>query len=341
MDNDGSDNGHDNSATTSVSIVAQFWSQIFLFAMTLGLSATVEFHHIRKQCTTRRGIYAIACGVLLQYTVMPVAGLFTVMMLHHYFSDDDDDHDDEGSSVSSWQFTTAMGLSVLILCCSPGGSYSTWWVAQCNADLALSVTMTTASSILGLLVLPFNLLLTTHFAYPNNKDNNENEKNGDDDTVHDQVNVMALLDFRSLLSSLTVVIAAIAMGMTLAYVMDQRQSSRVPSLSSSSSSSSTPSSSSCRWGGGNFHTWMNRLGNTSGLCLVVLGLVVGNHHDGEDPDDSNPSSSLLAQPWPLYAGVVLPFTVGLYLPHLVGRRWMGLSKPETVAVAIECCYQNK
>ena len=116
MDNDGSDNGHDNNAT-SVSIVAQFWSQIFLFAMTLGLSATVEFHHIRKQCTTRRGIYAIACGVLLQYTVMPVAGLFTVMMLHHYFSDDDDDHDDEGSSVSSWQFTTAMGLSVLILCC--------------------------------------------------------------------------------------------------------------------------------------------------------------------------------------------------------------------------------
>eukprot|EP00977_Amphora_coffeiformis_P029288 scaffold39829_cov206-Amphora_coffeaeformis.AAC.3 len=312
IDDDGGGHFYDSTTTGTAQV---FLSQLCLFAMTLGLSATVEFHHIRRQCTTRRGVYGIACGVLLQYTVMPLAGLCTVAALHRVCPPD--------------AFTAAMGISVLVLCCSPGGSYSTWWVAQCNADLALSVTMTTASSILGLAVLPFNLLVTTHLAYYHHHHDDDDDVNSGDGGGGG--NVLALLDFTTLLSSLALVITAIALGMTLAFLMDQRRASQ--------QHDATPSSSSC----GNFHDWMARLGNTSGLCLVILGLVMGNHDN--DDDDGNPSSSssssLFAQPWPLYVAVVLPFVMGITLPHWFGRRWMGLSKPETVAVAIECCYQNK
>ena len=279
----------DNHQEASSFGTAQLLSQLFLFVMTAGLSATVEFQHIVDRLRGGNQ-YAVWCGVGLQYTVMPAAGLCTVLLLQHAAAD---------------SFTPAMGITLLVLCCSPGGSYSTWWCSQWNADLALSVSMTTCSSILGILILPLHLLLTTQVAYGG------------------QTAVLALIDFPALLVSLAVVVTAIAVGLTSAYVFD---------------------------GTHGFHTTANRLGNTSGLCLVVLGLIMGRPHDSDDETtfveeptngSSHHSSSLLSQPWSLYVAVALPCVIGLILPNYICRRWMRLSKPETVAVAIECCYQNK
>ena len=51
------------------------------------------------------------------------------------------------------------GVTLLVVTSSPGGSYSNWWCSLLNADLALSVAMTTASTILSLGLLPLNLII--------------------------------------------------------------------------------------------------------------------------------------------------------------------------------------
>lgn len=277
------------SASSSATAQA-VWSQVFLFAMTLGLSATVEFRELRHRVSQADYKYKIACGVGLQYLVMPVAGWLAVVLLQA--------HPD---------FTPAMGITLLVLTSSPGGAYSTWWVAQWNADLALSVAMTTVSSFLGVVLLPLNVLITTKLAYSTT----------DDDT---NASVLEIIEFGTLLQSLIVVIAAIFAGIMLGYIGGER----IPK----------------------FTTWMNRLGNASGLCLVGLGLAMGNQNDNSQvqvTESIQHSSSwqILTQPWPLYAAVAIPFIIGLALPHWICRRCMQLSKPETVAIAIECCYQNK
>ena len=271
---------------------AQLLSQLFLFAMTLGLSATVEFKYLRQRLSNT---FAIACGVGLQYTVMPLAGLLTVWWLR--------------STTPS--FTPAMGLTLLVLCCSPGGSYSTWWVAQFNADLALSVAMTTISSILGVVLLPVNLYLSTTLAYGTQASD-----------------IVELIDFGTLLQSLAVVVTAIGVGLGVGYVWDTPQ----------------------------FHDQMNRLGNVSGLCLVALGLYMSHNSGGSTHPDmsvasggvpsshdmaTNESSSSSSLAWPFYVAVALPCLIGIILPNFVAHYWLRVSKPQTVAIAIECCYQNK
>eukprot|EP00957_Ditylum_brightwellii_P066894 5076933-Ditylum_brightwellii.AAC.1 len=58
-----------------------------------------------------------------------------------------------------------MGVTLLIVTASPGGSYSNWWCSLFNADLALSVAMTALSTLLSAIFLPANLLLYAYFAY--------------------------------------------------------------------------------------------------------------------------------------------------------------------------------
>jgi hypothetical protein len=55
-----------------------------------------------------------------------------------------------------------LGIEAVILMLttsSPGGSYSNWWCFIFNADLALSVAMTTVSSIASVFMLPLNLAI--------------------------------------------------------------------------------------------------------------------------------------------------------------------------------------
>ena len=64
-----------------------------------------------------------------------------------------------------------------------------------SSDLALSVTMTAISTILAVVMLPLNLYIYTPLAFND-----------------DQVDVMEILDFRALTTSLIVVISAIGLG---------------------------------------------------------------------------------------------------------------------------------
>ncbi|XP_076035669.1 ileal sodium/bile acid cotransporter-like [Oratosquilla oratoria] len=54
-------------------------------------------------------------------------------------------------------------LGVLIVSCSPGGSFSNFFTYWCDGDLALSILMTACSSLVALGGMPFNLWLYSRY----------------------------------------------------------------------------------------------------------------------------------------------------------------------------------
>jgi predicted Na+-dependent transporter len=142
---------------------------ILLFALVFGMSATVDINCMKEQVRNRG---AILTGIALQFVVLPLLGfaVVNIMNLPH-----------------------GLGITLLVLTSSPGGSYSNWWCSMFNADLALSVTMTAISTVLSTVMLPLNLLVYAKYSY--------------------EADVIAILDWMSLFVALVIVISAIALGL--------------------------------------------------------------------------------------------------------------------------------
>jgi predicted Na+-dependent transporter len=151
------------------SIWIELLSAVLLFSLVFGMSATVEIAHMRKQAHNST---ALLIGVSLQFIILPLVGFLTVQLL---------------------SLPAEVGITLLVITSSPGGSYSNWWCSMFNADLALSVTMTAVSTLLSTLMLPANLVLYTKFTY--------------------SAAVVKTLDWRALFISLTVVIGGICSGL--------------------------------------------------------------------------------------------------------------------------------
>ena len=103
----------------ALNTLAEVTTNLLLFLLIFGLSASVDIKNLVRQLHNKS---AILLGVGMQFVVMPLLGYFSVLALK-----------DHG-------FSPAMGLTLLIVTASPGGSYSNWWCSLFNADLALSVT---------------------------------------------------------------------------------------------------------------------------------------------------------------------------------------------------------
>jgi len=105
------------------------------------MSATVDIGQMRKQL---RNWKAVMIGLSLQFVFLPFVGFCIVKML---------------------RMDAAIGVTLLVVTSSPGGSYSNWWCSLFNADLALSVTMTGISTLLSVVMLPLNLIIYTSTTY--------------------------------------------------------------------------------------------------------------------------------------------------------------------------------
>jgi hypothetical protein len=160
-----------------------------------------------------------------------------------------------------------------------------------TADLALSVAMTTVSSILSIGLLPANLFLYTYLAYG---------VTGDDS----QESVVQALDFGALFITLGIVMGAISSGLYAGYVWDYPK----------------------------FHVWANRFGSVCGILLILCSLFLASGADGAE-------NNFWSQPWAFYVGVAFPCLLGIAVANIIARS-VRLSPPETVAISIECCYQN-
>lgn len=164
---------------SKLAVFSAVMSNIFLFFLVFGMSATVNVNDLKHQLTNK---FAIGTGVAMQFLVMPLLGFVAVCIF------------------SGHGFTKAMGISLLVVTASPGGSYSNWWCSTFNAELALSVAMTSVSSLLSIAFLPANLLLYGWLAYG---------------VVQGQenINIVAALDFGSIFVTLGVVLGAILSGL--------------------------------------------------------------------------------------------------------------------------------
>mmetsp|Transcript_20610 Transcript_20610/g.23513 ORF Transcript_20610/g.23513 Transcript_20610/m.23513 type:complete len:414 (-) Transcript_20610:372-1613(-) len=144
-------------------------SSCLLFCLVFGMSATVDIGCMMAQMRNKRAIFA---AIILQFLVLPGLGFIVVRAL---------------------DMSAAMGITLLVITSSPGGSYSNWWCSMFNADLALSVTMTAISTLLSIFMLPLNLLIYARMSY--------------------EANVIAQLNWISIFVSLMIVVTAIGLGL--------------------------------------------------------------------------------------------------------------------------------
>jgi len=175
----------EEAAGFSFQTIAENLSNVFLFLLIFGMSATVDTKTVLGQLTNK---FAILTAVGMQFIIMPFLGYLAIVLLQAY----------GGEGLSQ-----AMGLTLLIVTASPGGSYSNWWCSTFNADLGLSVAMTAISTILSIAMLPANLMLYAHVAYGFSSDQEEG--------------ILGSLDFSSLFVALGIVICAISLGLFASY----------------------------------------------------------------------------------------------------------------------------
>ena len=132
--------------TSDARVVRSAVSYVLLFLLIFGLAGTVDHAEFRKQFKEKR---AIALGFFGQFVMLPFLGFCAVKAF-------------DLASLTSGPGDANRGIEAVILLLttsSPGGSYSNWWCFLFNADLALSVAMTTVSSIASVVMLPLNLAI--------------------------------------------------------------------------------------------------------------------------------------------------------------------------------------
>ena len=99
---------------SGMALLSKVLSNVFLFFLIFGLSATVDMKNLKRQLTNK---FAIGCGVAMQFLIMPFLGFLAVVALR-----------EQG-------LTEAMGITLLVVTSSPGGSYSNWWCSTFNGKL--------------------------------------------------------------------------------------------------------------------------------------------------------------------------------------------------------------
>jgi len=230
-------------------IISSTISNILLFFLIFGLSATVNLRDLKHQLTNK---FAILSGIMMQFFVMPLLGFTSILIFNR------------------WGFSQAMGVSLLVVTASPGGSYSNWWCSLFNAELALSVAMTSVSSLLSIGLLPANLFLYGYLAYGLIL-----VKDGEDKAV----NIVSSLDYGAIFISLGVVMGAILGGLFVGYHYNSNQ----------------------------FHKRANYFGSICGITLILFSAFLGS--GGASGTDTNfwslPWSFYVGTAFPCIIGMAL------------------------------------
>lgn len=164
-------------------IGSQVVINLFLFLLVMGMASTVDIRIMRQQL---RNCKAISIGLFCQFFLMPLFGYLVTI---------------------AFKLPVPVGVTLIIVVSSPGGSYSNWWCSILNADLGLSVSMTTASTFLSVGFLPLNLFIYTYAAY----NSQESAQGG---------SLIKSINFGAIFISIAVVIGAIATGVFCSYKFD-------------------------------------------------------------------------------------------------------------------------
>ena len=228
-----------------------------LFLLVGGMAGSCDSDRLKQTFTTASGFKGIVAGVVCQFVLLPLAGFVSLTLFPQ---------------------SAASAIALLVVTTSPGGGFSGFWCYTVNADLALSVAMTTASTLVATVALPANLFFYITTLYGR--------------TV--------AVDMPGLLTACAVVVLAVGCGYKLSETFPHHRQ------------------------------LVAAIGQTAGVLLMIFGaLANGSSHD---PVWEN------SYAW--FAAVCLPVFVGLLGALVVARLVVRLPDPQSVAVAIECCYQN-
>lgn len=159
---------------------------------------------------------------------------------------------------------------LIILVSSPGGAYSNFWCSMSNADLALSVAMTTVSTLASLFMLPLNLTIYVNTLYP---------MVGPVEPCNITANISvvssctsaAAADWVNLGVTLAIVISAVLVGLAFGYSFPRYQSIA------------------------------NFLGQVMGMASIILSVTASS--DSETKPWEQPAHVILACLTPLVAGL--------------------------------------
>ena len=103
---------------------------VMLGLVMLGMGLTLSFDDFKRIAKIPR---CVATGVVLQFTVMPLAGICLAM---------------------TFGLEAGLAVGLILVACCPGGTASNVVAHLANANLALSVTMTMASTLVAVIATP-------------------------------------------------------------------------------------------------------------------------------------------------------------------------------------------
>lgn len=110
----------------------------------LGMGATIEISHIRKVIITPKPFLV---GLVCQFGLMPLLAF---------------------GLAGFFDFSAAIALSLIMVGATPGGTTSNLYTYYAKGDVALSVSMTVASTIAAIIMMPLSIAL---YASQYNRDN--------------------------------------------------------------------------------------------------------------------------------------------------------------------------
>ena len=103
---------------------------VLLGVIMLGMGITLSFDDFRRVLTIPK---AVAAGVILQFTIMPLAGIGLAL---------------------AFQLESGLAVGLILVACCPGGTASNVVTYLARANVALSVTMTMASTMVAIVLTP-------------------------------------------------------------------------------------------------------------------------------------------------------------------------------------------
>lgn len=113
-----------------VGIVEQVALALMVFVIMLGMGATVRLSHLKQVVAAPR---ALVIGVLCQFGLMPVIAL---------------------GLATAFGLPPAIALSLILVGSTPGGTTSNLFTYYAKGDVALSISMTVASTVAAIVLMP-------------------------------------------------------------------------------------------------------------------------------------------------------------------------------------------
>eukprot|EP01064_Diplonema_japonicum_P022769 TRINITY_DN3297_c0_g1_i1.p1 TRINITY_DN3297_c0_g1~~TRINITY_DN3297_c0_g1_i1.p1 ORF type:complete len:387 (+),score=59.24 TRINITY_DN3297_c0_g1_i1:58-1218(+) len=248
----GQDLGSDGSDTKDQNPFIFAGGLILLFILLAGMAASVDTQAFKGHFKRPKPILV---GLFCQFVCLPLFGYLSVLW---------------------FDVSQVVSIALLTTCMSPGGAFSNWFCSLFNADLALSIAMTTTSTLLALVVLPLNMYIYVSSAYGSS----------------------VVLDWASLFISVGSAAAGMITGV---------------------------------WIGWKHPEWRrkcNIAASFAGIALVLYGAFT-----------STTSAPLWNREGLFYLQVALPCLMGVAASTLLCYA-ARLEGPTSVAIAIECGYQN-